>query len=148
MQLRWKELFTSKVDTELRWNRWDAVALVIAVITVIWVFAFKLKTFYDLGYSGDLFTSVQAARSWLEGEGLLKDNCYGNVLAIHTYFLLLPLGLVAKPFGAPGLLFMLAVSAGAAYFWAARILRVLSVAGHTALIAAAAILVSPFSFAF
>ena len=74
MQLRWKELFTSKVDTELRWNRWDAVALVIAVITVIWVFAFKLKTFYDLGYSGDLFTSVQAARSWFEGEGLLKDN--------------------------------------------------------------------------
>ena len=148
MQLRWKELFTSKVDTELRWNRWDAVALVIAVITVIWVFALKLKTFYDLGYSGDLFTSVQAARSWLQGEGLLKDNCYGNVLAIHTYFLLLPLGLVAKPFGAPGLLFMLAVSAGAAYFWAARILRVLSVAGPTALIAAAAILVSPFSVAF
>ena len=148
MQLRWKELFTSKVDTELRWNRWDAVALVIAVITIICVFAFKLKTFYDLGYSGDLFTSVQAARSWLEGKGLLKDNCYGNVLAIHTYFLLLPLGLVAKPFGAPGLLFMLAVSAGAAYFWAARILRVLGVAGPIALIAAAAILVSPFSVAF
>ena len=148
MQLRWKELFTSRVDTDTRWNRWDAMALVIAVITVISVFALKLKTFYDLGYSGDLFTSVQAARSWLEGKGLLKDNCYGNVLAIHTYFLLLPLGLVAKPFGAPGLLFMLAVSAGAAYFWAARILRVLGVAGPTAIIAAAAILVSPFSVAF
>jgi len=148
MQLRWKELFTSKVDTETRWNRWDAMALVIAVITVISVFALKLKTFYDLGYSGDLFTSVQAARSWLEGKGLLKDNCYGNVLAIHTYFLLLPLGLVAKPFGAPGLLFVLALSAGAAYFWAARILRVLGVAGPIALIAAAAILASPFSVAF
>jgi len=148
MQLRWKELFTSKIDTETDWNRWDAIALVIAVITVVWVFALKLKTFYDLGYSGDLFTSVQAARSWLEGKGLLTDNCYGNVLAIHTYFLLLPLGFVAKPFGAPGLLFILAVSTGAAYFWAARILRLLGVAGPVAVIAAAAIVVSPFSVSF
>ena len=49
----------------------------------------------------------------------------GNQLAIHTYFLLLPLGLIAKPFGAPGLLFVLAASVGAAYFWATRILRLL-----------------------
>ena len=131
-QLRWKELFTSKVDTETRWNRWDAMALVIAVITVILVFALKLKTFYDLGYSWDLFTSVQAARSWLEGKGLLQDNCFGNLLAIHTYFLLPPLGLLAKPFGAPSLLFVLAVSVGAAYFWAARLLRLFVVAGPVA----------------
>jgi uncharacterized membrane protein len=148
MRLRWRELFTSKLDTKLPSNRWDSVALVIGVLTVAWVFALKLKTFYDLGYSGDLFASVQAARSWLEGKGLLKDNCWGNDLAIHTYFLLPPLGLVAKPFGALGLLFVHAVSVGATYFWAARILRVLGVAGPTALIAAAAILVSPLSVAF
>jgi hypothetical protein len=148
MRLRWRELLRSKVDTELRWSRWDAVALGLAAVVVLWVFALKLKTFYDLGYSGDLFASVQAARSWLEGKGLLKDNCVGNELAIHTYFLLPPLGLVAKPFGAPGLLFVHAVSVGATYFWAARILRVLGVAGPTALIAVAAILVSPLSVAF
>ena len=70
------------------------------------------------------------------------------MLAIHTYFLLLPLGLIAKPFGAPGLLFVLAASVGATYFWAARILRLLGVDGRVAVIAAGALLISPLSVAF
>jgi uncharacterized membrane protein len=148
MSLCWRELFTSKVDAVVRWDRWDFVALAIAAFTVVWVFPIKLKTFYDLGYSSDLFVSVQLARSWLEGRGLLEDNCFGNVLATHTYFLLLPLGLIAKPFGAPGLLFVLSASAGAAYFWAARVLRLLGVAGAVAVIAAGAFLASPLSVAF
>ena len=141
-------MLTSNVQASAPWDRWDLVALVVAVFIALWVFALKLKTFYDLGYSSDLFVMVQAARSWLEGKGVLQDNCLGNLLAIHTYFLLLPLGLLAKPFGAPGLLFVLAASVGAAYFWATRILRLLGVNGRVALIAAAAILVSPFSVAF
>jgi hypothetical protein len=80
--------------------------------------------------------SVQLARSRLEGRGLLRANIFGNALAMHTYFLLVPLGLIAKPFGSPGLLFVLAGSVGAAYFWAARVLRILRVAGPVALIAA------------
>src|SRR5438046_9287519 len=80
MQLRWRELFSSKVETEARWDRWDFVALALAVFIVGWVFALKVKTFYDLGYSEDLFASLQAARSWLEGKGLLRDNWSGNVL--------------------------------------------------------------------
>ena len=116
------------------WDRWDSVALALAVFTTVWVFALKLKTFYDLGYSEDLFVSLQAARSWLEGKGILRDNCWGNVLAVHTYFLLLPLGLIAKPFGAPGLLFVLSASVGATYFWATRILRLLGVAGPLAIV--------------
>lgn len=95
MRVRWKELFTSKVEAEVRWNRWDSVALAIALFIFIWVFALKLKTFYDLGYTSDLFMQVQDARSWLEGRGLLQDNCFGNVLAMHTHFLLVPLGLIA-----------------------------------------------------
>ena len=148
MWCRWKALFTSKIEGTLRWDRWDFVALTLAVLTVVWVFALKLKTFYDLGYSSDLFVSVQAARSWLEGRGLLHDNCFGNVLTIHTYFLLLPLGLIAKPFGAPGLLFVLAVSVGAAYFWATRILRLLGVGGRAAVVASGVLLISPLSVAF
>jgi uncharacterized membrane protein len=145
----WKELFKSKVHTVVRWDRWDLIALALAALTVVWVFALKLKTFYDLGYSSDLFLSVQLARSWLEGRGLLQDNCFGNTLATHTYFLLLPLGLIAKPFGgAPGLLFVLAASVGAVYFWAARILRLLGVAGPVAIIAAGTVLASPLSVAF
>jgi hypothetical protein len=124
------------------------MALVIGVLTVLWVFGLKLKAFHDLSYSGDLFLSVQAARSWLEGKGLLRDNCTGNLLTIHTQFLLVPLGILAKPFGAPGLLFTLSMAVGATYFCAARILRVLGVAGPIALAAAAAILLSPFSVVF
>lgn len=148
MSRRWREMFTLNVTVAAPWDRWDSVALGLAVFTTLWVFTFKLKTFYDLGYSGDLFVSVQAARSWLEGRGLLQDNCFGNVLAIHCYFLLLPLGLIAKPFGAPGLLFVLAASAGAAFFWATRILRLLGVDGRVAIIAAGMLLVSPLSIAF
>ena len=148
MRFHWRELFTSKVDAAVPWDRWDFVAVVLAALTVVWVFFLKLKTFYGLGYSGDLFESVQAARSWLEGRGLLQDNCVGNLLAIHTYFLFLPLGLIAKPFGAPGLLFVLAVSVGAAYFWSTRILRLLGVDGRVAIIAAGVPLISPLSVAF
>ena len=148
MRLRWRELFTSKVDVEVRWDRWDFVALGLSFLAVIWVFALKLKAFYALGYTSDLFVHVQLARSWLEGRGLLQDNCYGNYLAIHTYFLVLPLGFIAKPFGAPGLLFVLAASVGAAYFWATRILRLLGVEGRLAVIAAGVLLTSPFSVEF
>lgn len=148
MRPGWRQLFTSKVDAAMRWDRWDVVALGLAVFVIIWVFLLKLKTFYALGYTSDLFVHVQLARSWLEGRGLLHDNCFGNQLAIHTYFLLLPLGIIAKPFGAPGLLFVLAASVGAVYFWGTRVLRLLGVEGRVALIAAGALLISPFSVAF
>src|SRR6266513_3147508 len=148
MGRRWREVFASKVGAAARWDCWDFIALAIAVFTAVWVFALKLKTFYDLGYSGDLFVNTQLARSWLEGRGLLQDNWSGNFLAIHAYFLLLPLGLIAKPFGAPGLLFVLAASVGVAYFWATRILRLLAVDGRVAVIAAGALLISPLSVAF
>ena len=120
MRALWRNLFTSKVEAGVRWDRWDSKALVVGVFIVIWVFAIKLRTFYNLGYSSDLFVSVQLARSWLEGRGLLNDNFFGKTLATHTYFLLVPLGLIAKPFGAPGLLLTLAVSVGVVYFWGVR----------------------------
>ena len=148
MRVRWKELFTSKVDAELRWDRWDFLALGVAALIVVWVFPLKLKTFYDLGYTSDLFVSVQVARSWLEGRGLLHDNCFGNMLGFHAYFLLAPLGLIAKPFGAPGLLFVLAAFAGAAYFGSVRVLRLLGMTGPLATVAAGVLLASPLSVAF
>jgi uncharacterized membrane protein len=148
MWRRWRKMFTSNVTVAVPWDCWDFVALALALFITVWVFALKLKTFYDLGYSGGLFLNVQAARSWLEGRGLLQDNCYGNMLAIHSYFLLLPLGLIAKPFGAPGLLFVLAASVGTAYFWATRILRLLGVDGRVAVVAAGALLTSPLSVVF
>jgi len=148
MWRRWREMFTSNVTVAGPWDRSDFIALTLAVFITLWVFALKLKTFYDLGYSGDLFVNVQLARSWLEGRGFIQDNCYGNYLAIHSCFLILPLGLIAKPFGAPGLLFVLAASVGVTYFWATRILRLLGVDGRVAPIAAGVVLISPLSVFF
>ena len=68
--IRWKTLFTSKVDSNVQWDRWDFIAMAVALLILIWVFALKLKTFYNLGYSSDLFVSVQLARGWLRGSGL------------------------------------------------------------------------------
>jgi hypothetical protein len=148
MRSHWRELFTSKLSKTGPWDRWDFATLSLGVFTAAWVFALKLRTFYDLGYSGDLIVETQQARSWLEGQGLLQDNWFGNFLTTHTYFVLLPLGLIAKPFGAPGLLFVLAVAVGAVYFWTSRILRLLGVDGRVAIIAAGALLLSPLSVAF
>lgn len=148
MRLRWRELFTSKMEAPVRWDRWDFVALICGVFVIIWVFALKLKTFYDLGYTSDLFLSTQLARSWLEGRGLLTANCFEEILGTHTYFFLLPLGFMAKPFGAPGLLFVLAASVGAAYFWAARVLRLLGVPGPAGVVLAGVVLTSPLWVAF
>jgi len=130
------------------WDRWDFTALALSALAVIGVFAIKLKIFYDLGYTSDLFVSVQLARSWLEGQGFFTANCFQPLLASHTYFLLLPLGFLAEPFGAPGLLFALAASVGASYFWAARVLRLLGIAGPIAIILGGIVLISPLSVAF
>jgi hypothetical protein len=148
MRLRWRELFTSKAEAPVRWDKWDFVALICGVFIIICVFALKLKTFYGLGYTSDLFLSTQLARSWLEGRGLLTANSFENILGTHTYFLLLPLGFMAKPFGAPGLLFVLAASVGAAYFLAARVLRLLGVPGFPGVVLAGVVLTSPLSVAF
>ena len=79
-------MFTSKLRRGGAWDRWDFVALALGVFTAVWVFALKLKTFYDLGYSGDLFVETQLARSWLEGRGVASGQlvwelpCYSHLL--------------------------------------------------------------------
>jgi hypothetical protein len=45
MRFHWRELFTSKVDAALSWDRWDLVALTLGVFIAVWVFALILKTF-------------------------------------------------------------------------------------------------------
>jgi hypothetical protein len=119
-----------------------ALGLTVAVV----VFAFKMKAFLALAYTSDLFEHVQFARSWMEGR-LLEGHSHGRVLSIHTYFFLLPLGLLARPLGAPGLLLALAVASGLACVLAARILRVLQVPGPAATAFALLLLLSPFSAA-
>jgi hypothetical protein len=126
------------------WDGWDRAAFGVACAIGLWVFAVKLKAFVELSFTSDLFVSVQLARSWLEGR-LLEDNCFGRHLAIHTYFFLLPLGLLAKPLGAPGLFVALGAGIGASSFLAHRILRLLGVGGRTALVAGFALVSLPVS---
>src|SRR5881397_3333878 len=82
MRLRWREMFTSKVDAAVRWYRWDFVALALAMFIAVWVLALKLKTFYNLGYSSDLFTSVQAARTFRKAVRrsrlAIRAGCFGG----------------------------------------------------------------------
>jgi len=80
-------MFTSKVDTAARWDRCDFVALGLAVLTAVWVFALKLKTFYDLGYSGDLFVNVQLAEVGLRDEASFRTTVLGTSWLIIAAFL-------------------------------------------------------------
>jgi hypothetical protein len=128
------------------WDRWDAVSVGLGLTVAAVVFAFKMKAFLGLAYTGDLFEHVQFARSWMEGR-LLEGHSHGRILSIHTYFFLLPLGLLARPLGAPGLFLALAVASGLACVLAARILRVLEVPGPAAAAFALLLIAGPFSAA-
>ena len=97
------------------------------------VLVLKLETFYNLGYTSDLFVLFHLLEAGLR-----------VVAYFRTTALLLPLGLMAKPFGAPGLLFVLAASVGAAYFWATRILRLLGLDARVALTGAGLVLISSY----
>src|SRR5215472_6035380 len=137
-------LFTSRIEIAAPWDRWDRLSLVFALAMTALVFAFKMKTFLWLAYTSDLFNNVQLARAWMEGR-ILEDNCYGHHLSIHTFFFLLPLGLLARPLGAPGLLLAVALSAGASCLLSCRILRLLGVAGPVAAGAGLLLVLAPFA---
>ena len=93
--------------------------------------------------------NVQACSKLARRAGFAPRQLFWKLSLLFTpTFFFCPLGLIAKPFGAPGLLFVLAASVGAAYFWASRILRLLGVDGRVAIIAAGALLISPLSVAF
>ena len=78
-------MFTSNVTVAAPWDRWDFVALALAVFTTLWVFALKLKTFYDLGYSGDLFVRFRLR------EVGSRDAVYSRTTVLGTCLLFTPI---------------------------------------------------------
>ena len=77
-------MFTSNVTVAAPWDRWDSVALALAVFTAVWVFALKLKTFYDLGYSGDLFVSYSACSKLARGAGFTPGQLLWELCLLFT----------------------------------------------------------------
>ena len=77
-------MFKSNVTVAAPWDCWDFVALALAVFTAVWVFALKLKTFYDLGYSGDLFAVTQLLEAGSRG------GVYSTTTALVTILLFTP----------------------------------------------------------
>lgn len=137
-------LFVCDVRADTRWGREDRPVLALAAAITLFVLAFKLIAYFTLAYTDDLFVNTQLATSWLEGHPL-RDHHYGNHLSIHTFFLILPLALFARPLGPPGLLLALALGAGLSCVLAARVLARLGVAPRRRAAYAAALVLAPIS---
>ena len=64
----------------------------------------KALLFRDLEYTGsDLYSCLEMSRSWFFAGRLLHDNAYGNVGAIHNFYLLLAFSPLTLRLGAYGL---------------------------------------------
>jgi predicted membrane protein DUF2079 len=122
----------------------DLAAVLGGLLLGAWIFWYKMKAYRQLCYTSDLFVSVQLATTWLDGR-FLEDNAFGNSLSIHSYLFTPVLGILAGPFGAPGLLLALALAVGFACVLSARILRVLGVPGVPAAALGFVIVASPYS---
>ena len=87
MRLRWKEISTSNIEPAASWDRRDFVALALTLFIIAWVFALKLKTFYDLGYSGDLFR--------LRGVGS-REKGSSKTTVLETYLRFTPISCLCR----------------------------------------------------
>ena len=139
-----KSQFPSESTPPHNFDRWDVCAALIGLVVGLWLTFFKLRAFYELTYTLDLILQTQIATTWLDGNWFQENN-YGYHLDTHTYFLLLPLAILAKPFGAPGLLVLLGMSAAPCVFLAVRNLRLLGSPPLFALCFGTLLIVSPSS---
>lgn len=121
------------------------VCLTVALAVGCWVSFFKLQAYYGLATTSDLFQFAQLSTSWIEGR-FLHDHCYGNHLAIHTYFLCPVFAAVVLPFGPPGLLLVVGLSATLNLLGLCGFLRVLRVPDFVALALATMLTIMPLSF--
>jgi hypothetical protein len=125
-------------------RRENYIIIALASIILLWALAYKLSNFRDLAYTSDLFQFAQLATSWLKGH-FLEDNCYGNHLSIHTYFLSPALSIFVLPFGPAGLLLVLALAMASAFIAFAKILRLFAVPIGLACIGSAVTILMPLS---
>lgn len=116
----------SPVESPVLTRKEKAVLALLAVAVGGWIFTYKLRDFFGLGTTSDLYQFVQLSTSWLRGR-FLYDNYYGDHLSIHTYLFCPILSVLTVPFGAVGLLLALGLAAALAVVATVRILRLLGV---------------------
>lgn len=63
----------------------------------------KYRLLYSGYYQSDIYLLYQAAGDWLTDKPLYTENTYGNLMGLHTYYLLPLLALFTKPAGVYGL---------------------------------------------
>jgi len=125
-------------------HRETLLILIFSILIFLWALFYKLINYRDLAYTSDLFQFAQLATSWLKGH-FLEDNCYGNHLSIHTYFLSPALSIFVLPFGPAGLLLVLALAMASAFIAFAKILRLFAVPIGLACIGSAVTILMPLS---
>jgi len=144
MRLReWLAVMFASPEVTGRTRRRDLlITMAFAAAVGGWLFAYKLKSYYGLATTSDLFETEQLATSWLHGR-FLVDNCFGHILAIHTYLFTPVLAVLALPFGAPGLLAAAGLAMAAGLVATVKILRLFSVPFGVALVYALTVTTMP-----
>lgn len=123
------------------------LALAGALLVSSFLLTYKLRSFYGLGTTSDLYSETQMATSWIGGR-FLYENLYGDELSIHTYFFLPVLAVFALPLGAVGLLVALSMAGGASFLASFKILRLLGVPRLVAWLFAIVLFAAPLSLHF
>jgi hypothetical protein len=126
-------IFSSPEPVTSPSSGFDVFSLASALLVFSWLFAYQIKCFLGLGTTSDLYIFEQLSKTWLQGR-FFVDNCYGSVLAIHTYFLVPILALFTVPLGAIGLLLASSLAAAMGMLAMKKIAELLLVPAPIALI--------------
>ncbi len=116
--------------------------VMVAAMAGVWIFAHKMQCFLGLETTSDLYSEMQQTTTWLLGR-MYEDNCFGNILKMHTYFLSPLLGVLTLPFGAVGLFIALGLAVALEIGALVRIQRVLGLPPVVALFFGLAVTVMP-----
>ena len=91
-----------------------------------WILVYKLRSFYWLTTTSDLYDFGELSTSWLKGH-YMEENCFGQMLSFHAFINTPLLAIFVVPMGAMGLMVATAVAAFAGYVAMCQIMRHLGV---------------------
>ena len=113
-----------------------------ALVVGCWILAYKLRSFYWLTTTSDLYDFAELSTSWLKGH-YMQENCFGDMLSFHAFLNTPLLAVFSVPMGAMGLMVATAVASFAGCVAMCRILARLGVPAWAAGVYAAVASVTP-----